>query len=96
LDEDDDEGQSNFAAAPVLTPKAEDQQSADTDLSQASSSGTLDAGQFALAEDETKMTICELLECLSLDDLKKFAKQMKLKLNGNVCLFIIPSLALII
>jgi hypothetical protein len=34
--------------------------------------------------DETKMTICELLECLSADELKKFAKQMKLKLNGTV------------
>jgi Fanconi-associated nuclease 1 len=83
LDDEEDEPRSSFTAAPVLTPKAEEYPE-DPGLSQASSSDVLATGLFALAEDETKMTICELLECLSADELKKFAKQMKLKLNGTV------------
>jgi Fanconi-associated nuclease 1 len=86
LDDEDEEPQTNSTAAPVLTSKVEEQPER-ADLSQTSSSDILDPGPLALAEDETKMTIRELLECLNADELKKFAKQMKLKLTSTVRLY---------
>ena len=86
LDDEEDEPQTKFTAAPVLTPKVEEHPE-DANLSQASSSDVQDTN---LAEDETKMTLRELLECLNAVELKKFAKQMKLKLTGTVYLFSIP------
>jgi hypothetical protein len=82
LDEED-EHQSSFIAVPMPTPNAEEHLE-DVDLSQTSSSDVVVADLSALAEDETRMTITELLECLHADELKKFAKQMKLKLTGTV------------
>jgi hypothetical protein len=84
LDDEDDEPQSISTAAPVQTLIVEEE-SEEPGLSQASSD-VVDPGPLALAEDETKMENRELLECLNADELKKFAKQMKLKLNGTVCL----------
>jgi fanconi-associated nuclease 1 len=87
LDDEEDGPQTTFTGAPVLTPKVEEHPE-DANLSQASSSDVQDT---TLAEDETKMTLRELLECLNAVELKKFAKQMKLKLTGTVCLFSIPA-----
>jgi hypothetical protein len=83
LDEEENEPRSNFTAAPVLAPQVEGQPEAT--FSRGSSLDVLDLGQFPLAEDETQMTTHELLECLSAGELKKFAKEMKLKLNSTVC-----------
>lgn len=38
------------------------------------------------AEDESRMSTRELLECLALDELKNLSKQMKLRPSVNVCL----------
>lgn len=43
---------------------------------------------LVFAEDESQMTLLELLDCLSLDELKKLGKQMKLKVNLNVRLLL--------
>jgi hypothetical protein len=82
LDDEDDEPQSISTTAPVQTLIIEEEEPG---LSQGSSD-VVDPGPVALAEDETKMGNRELLECLNADELKKLAKQMKLKLNSTVCL----------
>lgn len=80
-----EEPHSDLIPSSAPTPKLEERRE-DGDLSQ-NSSDILDTGQFYLAEDESKMTIRELLECLTADELKKLTKQMKLKLTANVCLY---------
>lgn len=86
-DDEEDEQMSCVTPAPVAMPIA-GQEPQYTGLSQTPSFDIVDTGQ--LAEDEKRMTIHELLECLNADELKKFAKQMKLKLTGTVRFLIIP------
>lgn len=88
-DDEEDEQMSCIMSAPVVMPTT-GQEPQDTGLSQTPSFDIVDTGQLALAEDETRMTIHELLECLNADELKKFAKQMKQKLTGTVRFLIIP------
>ena len=45
-----------------------------------------DADLTELANDESKMSQLELLECLTVDELKNLSRQLKIKLTHNVCL----------
>lgn len=76
LDGDDDE-------STTIALKTEENSRASTPKFTPTNSDPL----LAFAEDETTMALPELLACLSVDELKKLGKQMKLKINLNVCAF---------
>jgi Fanconi-associated nuclease 1 len=80
---DDDEESAPVAPKVEEAPPVEEQPSAGP--SRTSLTKNSDA-RIVFAEDESQITLPELLNCLSVDELKKLGKQLKLKVNLNVCL----------
>lgn len=83
LDEDDEDGK------PAIEPPVPQPTPSETQYS--SQDSTADPDPILFAMDESSMTIRQLVECLPLDELKKMAKELKLKATGTVR-SLIPSL----